>query len=54
VFDSSGTAQSKAHELGAVLAFQGVSVEIITINEYSDPGELPENVAEEIKKELLL
>ena len=54
IFDTDPTAQKKGRELGAILAFQGVDVEIVKVNEYKDPGELPQKLADEIKKELLL
>jgi len=52
VFDSEPTAYEKAHELGSILAFQGVDVEIISID-YKDPGEMSQEEADEIKHELL-
>lgn len=50
-FDSESVAKQKAHELGSELAFQGVDVEILTIDA-ADPGELSKKEAEEIKQEL--
>jgi len=48
MFDSEPRAQLKAHELGEVLSFQGVQVEVIEIGG-KDPGELPQKEADELK-----
>jgi len=53
VFDADTQAQAKGRELGGILAFQGVEVEIVQVPEYKDPGELPQTLANEIKKELI-
>ena len=52
VFDADVQAQAKGHELGGILAFQGVDVEVVSVSDYKDPGELPQSVADEIKLEL--
>jgi len=54
VYDCDPVAQAKGRELGSILSFQGVEVEIVQVTDYKDPGELPQALADEIKKELLL
>ncbi|RLI66853.1 MAG: hypothetical protein DRO67_00320 [Candidatus Asgardarchaeum californiense] len=53
MFDSDPTAQAKGRELGAILSFQGVTTDIVFIEEYKDPGELPQHIADDVKRELL-
>ncbi len=53
VFDAEPTAYEKALELGEILSFQGVDVEVIGID-MKDPGEMSQAEADEIKHELLL
>lgn len=54
LFDNEPQAQAKARELGSELAFQGVEVENIELSGWNDPGELPQEMADEIKNELLI
>jgi len=53
VFDADPIAQAKGRELGAILSFQGVQVEVVKVTDYKDPGDLPQVLADEIKTELL-
>jgi len=53
-FDNEYQAQQKAMELGEILSFQGVDVENVVLDEYNDPGDMPQGVADEIKRELML
>lgn len=52
-FDNEPQAQQKALELGEILAFQGVSVENIVHTDFNDPGEMTQEIADEIKYGLL-
>lgn len=53
VFDAEVQAVEKSAELGEILSFQGVDVEIINIDT-KDPGEMKQEEADEVKRELLL
>lgn len=52
-FDSEYVAQQKANELGETLSMQGVDVEILLLDR-GDPGDMTQEEADEVKRELLL
>ena len=51
-FDNEAQAQTKGVELAEALSLQGVDTEIVRHSDFKDPGEIPQQVADEIKKEL--
>lgn len=52
-FDNEPQAQAKADELAEALSMTGVQVEIAVHPDFNDPGEIPQNIADEIKLSLL-
>lgn len=54
LFDSEKEAQKKADALCYELASYGVEVEKVKLNAFNDPGEMPKNEAENIRKKLIL
>lgn len=53
VFDAEYTAQQQAGKLAETLAMQGVDVEILVLDR-GDPGDMTQQEADEVKRELLM
>lgn len=51
-FDAEPIAQQKALEMAEILALQGVSVEVVSLD-VKDPGEMTQKEADQLRKELL-